>query len=274
MNMETLWPIIKPILAGQIRTYLAGFGAILVHSGAIEQGDMASFTKMGTGIAIWVMVAGWSWWQKVGQAKFVAIIAKMKPVAVPSATTGEAVKAATDAVAKVAAVLLAALILGALAFPGSASAQVKLKFPIDPLHLNTPTTGALVTPAKPGACDITLFANLSFASVVQDIQNCVGSVVSAGATPFVNDLSAALDSANTAKDGIAMACLTPALAIARAAQGTAAVTAADGTVTTPATYPGPILIFQKYREFVNAGGPSNCKTAVQSTINGTVASAL
>lgn len=98
MDMSTLWPIIRPILAGQIRTYLAGFGAILVHSGAIEQGDVASFTKMGTGIAIWAVVAGWSWWKEVGQSKFIAILAKMKPVAAPNATKAEAVKAATDAV--------------------------------------------------------------------------------------------------------------------------------------------------------------------------------
>lgn len=172
-------------------------------------------------------------------------------------------------------VILLALILGALAFPGGAYAQVKLVRPTGNIARDIAAatggpTASTSTPSKPGACDITLFSNLSFASVVNDITNCVGSVVSAGATPFVADLGAALDSANTAKDGIAIACLTPALAIAKAAQGTPA--SADGS--TPAIYPGPILIFQKYREFVNAGGPSNCKTAVQSTINGTVASAL
>jgi hypothetical protein len=97
--------------------------------------------------------------------------------------------------------------------------------------------------------------------------------------PFVTDIKAALDSATAAKDGTAIACLTPALAIATAAVGTPAVPAVvtNGVVTTPevpAVYPGPILIFQKYREFVTAGGPSNCKTAVQSTINGTMAGAL
>lgn len=121
MDMSTIWPILKPILAGQIRTWLAGFGAILVHSGAIEQSDVASFTKMGTGIAIWALVAGWSWWQKDGQAKFIAVIAKMKPVAAPAATVGEAVKAATAA-AKVAAVILTAVLFGALAMP-AANAQ-------------------------------------------------------------------------------------------------------------------------------------------------------
>lgn len=142
-------------------------------------------------------------------------------------------------------------------------------------------SGAPSTPSKPGACDITLFTNLTIASAVTDIQNCIGSVVAGGAAPFVTDITAALASATAAKDGTAISCLTPALAIAQAAQGTPevpAVMSTDGsTVVTPekpAVYPGPILIFQKYREFVTAGGPSNCKTAVQSTINGTMASAL
>lgn len=137
------------------------------------------------------------------------------------------------------------------------------------------------TPSKPGACDITLFTNLTIASAVTDIQNCIGSVVAGGAAPFVTDITAALASATAAKDGTAVSCLTPALAIAQAAQGTPdvpAVMSTDGTTVVtpekPAVYPGPILIFQKYREFVTAGGPSNCKTAVQSTINGTVASAF
>lgn len=167
--------------------------------------------------------------------------------------------------------------LAVLMLTGGAQAQVKLKTPAqiaaDIKHAVDPSSPAS-TPSKPGACDITLFTNLNIANVVTDIQNCIGSVVAGGAAPFVTDIQAALDSATAAKDGTAISCLTPALAIATAAMGKPAVTAADGTVTTPAVYPGPILIFQKYREFVTAGGPSNCKTAVQSTINGTMASAL
>lgn len=185
--------------------------------------------------------------------------------------------AAVAAIAKAAAVILFAFIVGGLLMPGDAQAQVRLKSPkeiaADVKHAIDPSSPAS-TPSKPGACDITLFQNLSVANVVTDIQNCIGSVVAGGAAPFVTDITAALKSATDAKDGTAVACLGPALAIATAAEGTPAVTAADGTVTTPAVYPGPILIFQKYREFVTAGGPSNCKTAVQSTINGTVASAF
>jgi hypothetical protein len=94
-----------------------------------------------------------------------------------------------------------------------------------------------------------LFANLSVANVVTDVQNCIGSVVAGGAVPFVADIKAALQSATDAKDGTAMACLGPALAIATAAKPASA----DGS--TPAVYPGPVLIFQKYREFVTARRP-------------------
>ena len=190
--------------------------------------------------------------------------------AMSSPLSGPMINAPIAPAAKV-AILLAALGAGLFALPGDASAQVKLKTPQqianDVKHALDPN-GA--TASKPGACDVTLFANLTVANVVTDIQNCIGSVVAGGAAPFVADIKAALQSATDAKDGTAMACLGPALAIATAAMGTPA--SADGS--TPAVYPGPILIFQKYREFVTAGGPSNCKTAVQSTINGTVASVL
>jgi hypothetical protein len=109
--------------------------------------------------------------------------------------------------------------------------------------------GQATSPTSPGACDVTLFANLSVANVVTDVQNCIGSVVAGGAVPFVADIKAALQSATDAKDGTAMACLGPALAIATAAKPASA----DGS--TPAVYPGPVLIFQKYREFVTARRP-------------------
>jgi hypothetical protein len=170
------------------------------------------------------------------------------------------------------AILLAALGAGLFAMPDDASAQVELKTPQQIVNDIKSATGQVTSPtsSKPGACDVTLFANLTVANVVTDIQNCIGSVVAGGAAPFVADIKVALQSANDAKDGTAVACLGPALAIATAAMGTPA----GADCRTPAVYPGPILIFQKYREFVTAGGPSNCKTAVQSTINGTVASAL
>lgn len=160
------------------------------------------------------------------------------------------------------------LVLAMVASP--AAAQIKLK-PLtgnigNDLGISKPSSTA---PTKPGACDITLFTNLTISTVVAQIQNCVGSIVAGGASPFVSDLTQALASAKAANDGTAVACLTPALAIATAAQGQPGN--ADGTA--PPIYPGPITIFQKYREFVTAGGISNCKTAIQSTVAGTVGSA-
>jgi len=266
----SLWPMLQPILAGQLRHFLTLLAGMLVARGALEGDQSGAFVQIGAGLAGWAAMAAWSWWQKDGQARMLAALARLHGIAPAAASTGTAAKAAIDA-ATVARILIAALVLSTLFAGGSARAEgKKLNLPIDPLHLNTPGGGAAQPPSKPGACDITLFTNLTVANVITEIQNCVGSVVSAGATPFVADITAALKSATDAKDGTAMACLTPALAIATAAMGTPA--SADGSV--PAVYPGPILFFQKYREFVTAGGPSNCKTAVQSTINGTMAGAL
>jgi hypothetical protein len=274
----SLWPMLQPILAGQLRHFLTLLAGALIAKGALQSDQSGAFVEIGIGLAGWAAAAVWSWWQKEGQARLLAALAKIHGGAPQSVSAGAAAKAAID-VATVVKILLIAFALSFLVMDGSAQAETKLKLPIDPLHLNGPTVGPSGTPSKPGACDITLFTNLTVANVITEIQNCVGSVVSAGATPFVTDIKAALDSATAAKDGTAIACLTPALAIATAAVGTPAVPAVvtNGVVTTPelpAVYPGPILIFQKYREFVTAGGPSNCKTAVQSTVNGTMAGAL
>jgi len=90
MDTETL----KPILAGMVRHFLTTAGGALVAGGYLSSSDASAFVGGG------MVIAGvaWSWWQKEGQAKFVAILAKMKPVAATNATTAEAVKAANDAV--------------------------------------------------------------------------------------------------------------------------------------------------------------------------------
>lgn len=85
--------VLKPILAGMVRHGLTALGGMLVTDGVIQSSDVAGFVGAG------MMVAGiaWSWYQKVGQAKLLALMAKMKPVAAPGATVGEAVKAAKEA---------------------------------------------------------------------------------------------------------------------------------------------------------------------------------
>ena len=213
----SLWPMLQPILAGQLRHFLTLLAGMLVARGALEGDQSGAFVQIGAGLAGWAAMAAWSWWQKDGQARMLAALARLHGIAPAAASTGTAAKAAIDA-ATVARILIAALVLSTLFAGGSARAEgKKLNLPIDPLHLNTPGGGAAQPPSKPGACDITLFTNLTVANVITEIQNCVGSVVSAGATPFVADITAALKSATDAKDGTAMACLTPALAIATAA---------------------------------------------------------
>lgn len=87
---------LKPILAGVARHALTSIGGWEVAHGYMQSSDMTAFVGGG------MVVAGvlWSWWQKEGQVKFIALLAKMKPVASPGATTAEAVKAAKEAVAQ------------------------------------------------------------------------------------------------------------------------------------------------------------------------------
>jgi len=91
MDTEAL----KPVLAGLVRHTLTSAGGALVAGGYMSSSETSAFVGGG------MVLAGvaWSWWQKEGQAKFIAILAKMHPVAPPSATTGQAVEAAKNAVA-------------------------------------------------------------------------------------------------------------------------------------------------------------------------------
>lgn len=100
MDFTTIWEMAKPIVAGQVRTALAGLAGSLVLAGAMDASESSSFVKIGTGIVIYAVPAAWSWWQKVGSVKLLAMIAKSKPVAAPTASVGQAVQAAKAEVAK------------------------------------------------------------------------------------------------------------------------------------------------------------------------------
>lgn len=169
------------------------------------------------------------------------------------------------------------LVVAFLAGGGLASpAQAQLKTPGQiQRDINTAVKKAtsnieqVATAAKPAAaspCDFNLFAALEAATVVQQIQACLAPIAQDVIQPFVTDTSAALQSATTAEDQPAINCLKPALAILQAAAGTPAQP--NATPPVPASVPGPILIFQKYREFVLASGPANCKSWVQTTVAG------
>lgn len=73
----------KTVIAGQVR-HLIGYAAgILLGVGAIQQSQEAQFISIGTSIAMWAIVASWSWWQKKGQADinaaFKTLTANVKP---------------------------------------------------------------------------------------------------------------------------------------------------------------------------------------------------
>jgi hypothetical protein len=136
-----------------------------------------------------------------------------------------------------------------------------------------------VTPVAGGnlnQCDFNIFAALNPQNVVSQIQSCVSAVNN----QFLPDVKAALDSATAYGDDTGVQCLRPALAIVQAAVGTPAVAASPevpATATTPeipavaavpAQMPGIILIFQKFREFTLAGGPTACQNWVKTTVNG------
>lgn len=167
-----------------------------------------------------------------------------------------------------------------LALGSTAQAQVKL----GPIGKKIIEAGSNNPGAAPAAssddssavpCSFEMLVHIKPLNLLPTIKGCI-------ANKLVDDTSRALDSAKAYggtgdQDGVN--CLAPALAIFKAGvpiPGTPDVPAvlnADGAVKTPAVAgtpeqePGPILLFQKYREFTLAGGLSSC----QNWINGPVA---
>ena len=83
------WDFLKPVLAGQVRHLLTVVAGALVGTGALQSTETTEFVSIGSGIAMWALVAIWSWWQKYGQAKLVADLQGFRrptPVSKPSAT--------------------------------------------------------------------------------------------------------------------------------------------------------------------------------------------
>lgn len=135
------------------------------------------------------------------------------------------------------------------------------------------------------SCDFKLFLGLTPQNLEAVIKKCLSDVNST----LVEDTQRALDSAKAytqtgasapTPDNDAINCLTPGLAILKAGvivPAVAEVKDANGNVTTPgvpAKNPGLILLFQKYREFVLAGGLTSCKTWVDTAVNATATQAI
>ena len=106
---DSFW---RPVIAGWIRHVLSGVGMYLVGIGALQKSDEVNFENIGVGLAMFGVAAGWSWWNKVGQAKVRALLKGAKTAASP------AIKATV--------VLLAAAFGLSLGFSGHAEAATAL----------------------------------------------------------------------------------------------------------------------------------------------------
>lgn len=103
MDMKDFWVLAKPIVAGQVRNGMAIVSGALITTGVLSPADKGQFVTMATGIVIGMVPVAWSWVANVGWSRLVAFAAKTHPVAPAGSTTGEALKAATDAKAAVVA---------------------------------------------------------------------------------------------------------------------------------------------------------------------------
>lgn len=187
-------------------------------------------------------------------------------------------------------ILLVAFALSFLVAGGSAQAQsgTRPRIPFDPLKLNDQTiAGTKAAPATPSplVCDFSIFNQLKPDNLVSIIKTCVNTQKQ----ELVDSTQAALDSAKAFTpnpDQDAVNCLTPGLALFKAAMPIPAVPAKDAvpaTATTPEIpavaaqperEPGLILLFQKYREFVLAGALTSCQSWVNTPVNATVAAGI
>lgn len=145
---------------------------------------------------------------------------------------------------------------------------------------SNPGSGPIFDRDAPASCNFNLFTSLKADTLLAQIKTCVKDKFKNGEIVILNDTQAALDSATKFGDQPGIACLKPGFEILKAGVGTPAVPAVPeipATSTSPAIPavpaidaidPGLILLFQKFREFELSGGPSACKTWVNSTIAG------
>lgn len=132
--------------------------------------------------------------------------------------------------------------------------------------------------SAPLACTFQMLTKLTPENLLPTINQCI-------ANKLVADTQRALASAQAygtsgKGDVDAVNCLTPALAIFQAGVETPAQDAVlnpDGSVKTPAVpaqEPGPILLYQKYREFTLSGALTSCQAWFNGPINATAAAGL
>ena len=296
MNSATVLQMIKPWLAQAARDTLRMLGMYLLSKHIIQGGDAGVTAFVGAGMTF----AGfaWGWFTTFGMVKLAAFFKKMQASAETPAAPSASV---TGAVVKTAVVLLA--FAAAFSPVDPALAQVKKPAVATPLQA-LPLTGngsqdlanvlkrftiapAPTTPdeIQNTTCDFAIFSKLTVDNAIQLLEKCAQAVGENVTAPLIADTQTALASARAygcganapascPGNGMAIACLVPALSLLQAAAGTAPVKDANGVVTTPGIAAGVITIGEKLDEFVQSGGPSNCKAVVHRTVNGLAASAL
>lgn len=172
-------------------------------------------------------------------------------------------------------ILIAAFLSGLAA--GAAQAQTKLgpigqKISDDFNKTKTAVTGQPAADATP-TCDFHIFTKLKPDNLIDVIKTCVNQQK----MELVDNTQRALDSAKAFTpnpDQDAINCLTPGLALFKAALPIPAVPATDTTPAQPEHEPGLILLFQKYREFVLAGALTSCQAWVNTPINATISAGI
>jgi ABC-type nickel/cobalt efflux system permease component RcnA len=85
---DQLTAMIAGLASRHVLTVAAGS---LVTLGVLHTGnDETQFIQVGSGILVGLLGIGWSWWQKVGQARVRAELAKWKsPAYAPTLAQGE-----------------------------------------------------------------------------------------------------------------------------------------------------------------------------------------
>jgi hypothetical protein len=73
---ESFWDLAKPIIYGQLRHALTAAAGILAARGALDPSQSGAFVDIAAGFAMYASGAGWSWWQKVGQSRLTADVAR------------------------------------------------------------------------------------------------------------------------------------------------------------------------------------------------------
>ena len=129
-------------------------------------------------------------------------------------------------------------------------------------------------------CDFKMLTKLTADNLVPTMKACAQDVNN----QLVSDTSRALASAQAygcngsttgcSGDGDAINCLQPALAIFKAGAIIPAVPATATTPAVPEQDPGPILLYQKYREFTLAGALTSCQAWFNGPINATAAAGI